>query len=559
MKYTRKNIYRHLNEKITFSKKLMLIGGLLTLLMTVISLISPYLYKILVDEVMTAGNIKLLYYVIPAMIGVYLVKVILTGIRTYVSKKFSYSTTLETKNRLMQKFLERDISMAAGKEVGTQSNNLEQDSGAVHTFLSSHIVGFITSFIVAAIYMALMININVGLGLLSVILLPLTIWFSQIIGNKYNAVNKESYEVKSKTKTHLFDTVQKWREIKTNTLEDQFSSEYDERLEPERKLNNKWMFYYALRDFFYEIKTQFILKVLIYFVGGLFVISKDISIGELLMFISFMASMESALDSIMKSKTDFLGQKAVFDRLFKILDEPEPKKGADYPENATIYLKNVDFSYSEGGSKVFEQVSCELVNGKKYLLVGKSGEGKSTLIKLLLGLNKPQKGQLFFENTEISEIDSHSLLKNVGTVMQENMFFNLSIRENLQLIAPEASEENLISALKAACLYDFVDSLPQKIDTVIGERGVKLSGGQKQRLAIARLILHNPQIIILDEATSALDSIVESKILDNLSDIFSGRTMIVISHKPLINYSADIVFTISKDKKLNSKYNQRSI
>ena len=289
MKYTRRNIYRHLNEKISFSKKLMIIGGLLTLLITAVSLISPYLYKTLVDDVMTAGNIKLLYYVIPAMIGVYLVKVILTGIRTYVNKKFSYATTLETKNRLMQKFLERDISMAAGKEVGMQSNNLEQDSGAVHTFLSSHIVGFITSFIVAVIYMALMININVWLGLLSVILLPLTIWFSQIIGNKYNAVNKESYEVKSKTKTHLFDTVQKWREIKTNTLEDQFSAEYDERLEPERKLNNKWMFYYALRDFFYGIKTQFVLKVLIYFVGGLFVISKDISIGELLMFISFLS------------------------------------------------------------------------------------------------------------------------------------------------------------------------------------------------------------------------------------------------------------------------------
>ncbi len=552
MKYSRKNIYRHLNEKISFSKKLMLIGGLLTLLITSVSLISPYLYKTLVDDVMTAGNIKLLYYVIPAMIGVYLVKVILTGIRTYVSKKFSYTTTLETKNRLMQKFLERDVSMAEGKEVGTQSNNLEQDSGAVHTFLSSHIVGFITSFIVAAIYMALMININVWLGLLSVILLPLTLWLSQIIGNKYNAVNKESYDVKSKTKTHLFDTVQKWREIKTNTLENQFSAEYDERLEPERKLNNKWMFYYALRDFFYEIKTKFVLKVLIYFVGGLFVISKDITIGDLLMFISFMASMESALDSIMRSKTDFLGQKAVFDRLFKILDEPEPDKGIDCPENATIYLENVDFAYTKEGGKVLEQVSCEFLNGKKYLLVGKSGEGKSTLIKLLLGLNKAQAGQLLFENTEISKIDSHSLLKNVGTVMQENMFFNLSIRENLQLIAPEASEEDLISALKAACLYDFVDSLPQKIDTVIGERGVKLSGGQKQRLAIARLILHNPQIIILDEATSALDSIVESDILYNLSDIFEGKTMIVISHKPLANYSADITFLL-KGKQLQNE------
>lgn len=548
MKYTRRNVYRHLNEKISFSKKLMLIGGLLTLLITAVSLISPYLYKTLVDDVMTAGNIKLLYYVIPAMIGVYLVKVILTGIRTYVNKKFSYATTLETKNRLMQKFLERDISMAAGKEIGTQSNNLEQDSGAVHTFLSSHIVGFVTSFIVAAIYMALMININVWLGLLSVILLPLTIWFSQIIGNKYNAVNKESYEVKSKTKTHLFDTVQKWREIKTNTLEDQFSAEYDERLEPERKLNNKWMFYYALRDFFYEIKTQFVLKVLIYFVGGLFVISKDISIGELLMFISFMASMESALDSIMRSKTDFLGQKAVFDRLFKILDEAEPSKGEDCPEDATICLENVDFAYTEDGGKVLEQVSCEFAHGKKYLLIGKSGEGKSTLIKLLLGLNKPQAGQLLFENTEISEIDSHSLLTNVGTVMQENMFFNLSIRENLQLIAPEASEDDLISALKAACLYDFVDSLPQKIDTVIGERGVKLSGGQKQRLAIARLILHNPQVIILDEATSALDSIVESEILDNLSQIFGDRTMIVISHKPLVNFKKDESYLVENKR-----------
>ena len=548
MKYTRKNIYCHLKSNITFSKKLMIIGGILTLLITAVSLISPYLYKILVDDVMTAGKIDLLYYVIPAMVGVYLIKVVLSGIRIYVNKKFSYGTTLETKSRLMQKFLDRDISAATGKEIGKQSNNIEQDSGAVTSFLSGHIVGFITSIIIAAIYMVLMTSINLWLGLLSVILLPLTIGFSNLIGNKYNAVNKENYEVKSKTQTHLFDTVQKWREIKTNTLENQFSNEYDERLEPERGLNNKWMFYFALRDFFYGIKTQFILKVLIYFVGGLFVISKDISIGELLMFISFMGSMESSLDSIMKSKTDFLSQKAVFERLFGILDEPEPIKGLDCPENATVYLKDIDFAYGEGSDNVLEHASCEFISGKKYLIVGKSGEGKSTLIKLLIGLNKPKIGQLLFGNEDISYIDSHSLLKNVGTVMQENMFFNLSIRENLQLIAPEATEDDLISALKAACLYDFVDSLPQKIDTVIGERGVKLSGGQKQRLAIARLILHNPQIIILDEATSALDSIVESEILDNLSNIFSDRTMIVISHKPLVNFKKDETYLVENKR-----------
>ena len=192
MKYTRKNIYCHLKSNITFSKKLMIIGGILTLLITAVSLISPYLYKILVDDVMTAGKIDLLYYVIPAMVGVYLIKVVLSGIRIYVNKKFSYGTTLETKSRLMQKFLDRDISAATGKEIGKQSNNIEQDSGAVTSFLSGHIVGFITSIIIAAIYMVLMTSINLWLGLLSVILLPLTIGFSNLIGNKYNAVNKEN-------------------------------------------------------------------------------------------------------------------------------------------------------------------------------------------------------------------------------------------------------------------------------------------------------------------------------------------------------------------------------
>jgi len=548
MKYTRKSIYRHINACISFSKTFLVFSGILTLLITAVSLISPYLYKTLIDDVMTAGNIKQLYCIIPAMIGVHLAALILTGAKTYVNKKFSYATTLETKCRVMQKFLDTDISSAANQDVGTQSNQLEQDTNAVQTFLTSHIVGFFTSLIIAAIYMVLMVKINLWLGLLSVILLPLTIWLSKIIGNRYNAVSRESFAVNSKTKTHLFETVQKWREIKTNTLEDQFSTEYDQRLDPEKKLNSKWMFHFALQDFYYGIKTEFVLKVLIYFVGGLFVISKAISIGELVMFISFMGSMESALDAVMKSKTDFLGQKAVFDRLFKILDEPDPSIGEECPQNATICLKDVSFSYAETDAMVLEKVSCEFQYGKKYLLVGKSGEGKSTLIKLLLGLLKQQKGQVLFEDAAISEIESRSLLKNVGAVMQENMFFNLSIRENLQLIAPKATEEDLVNALKAACLYDFVDSLPQKLDTLIGERGVKLSGGQKQRLAIARMILHDPQIVILDEATSALDSVVESEVFCNLSEIFRNNTMIVISHKPLVSFQNDKTYLFESKK-----------
>lgn len=232
------------------------------------------------------------------------------------------------------------------------------------------------------------------------------------------------------------------------------------------------------------------------------------------------------------------------DVFFKILDEYEIKTGVGFPEDATISLENIKFAYDGMEENVLENFSCEFQNGKKYFIAGKSGEGKSTLIKLLLGILEPQEGLVLFGNIPVTEIDSHSLLENMGAVMQENMFFNLSIRENLELVAPKASEDDLIFALKAACLYDFIEELPQKLDTIIGEQGIKLSGGQKQRLAIARLILHYPQIVILDEATSALDSVVESKIFDNLNEIFKDKTMIVISHKPLINFRADKAFGV---------------
>ena len=544
IQYTRRSVYRNLAKCVSIPKRLMLTSGILTLFITAVSLISPYLYKSLVDDVMTAGNIGLLYTLIPVMLVTYLIKAVLSGWSTYTSHKFANLTNLEIKKQMMKKFLHRHITYVSNGDVGKQSSNLEKDSGAVYTFLSSHIVEYLTSFMIAAVYMILMLIIHPGLGLISIILLPLSIWFSHKIGKKYNEVNKEYFAIKSKTKTHLFDTVQRWREIKSNTLEEQFADEYDRKLEPERKLNTKWMVYFALRELFYLIKNQFVMKVLIYFIGGLLIIAQDISIGALLMFISYMGSMSTALDALMKSNSDFIGQKAVFERIFSILDEPKLATGKACPKDPTITLQNIDFAYVTSARKVFTDACCEFAYGNKYLIVGKSGEGKSTLIKLLLGLHQPQNGKIFLNDVDFSEVDPQSVLQNIGTVMQENMFFNLSIRENLLLIAQNATEKDIWEALKTACLDDFVHSLPEKLDTIIGERGIKLSGGQKQRLAIARLVLHNPQIIILDEATSALDSIVESEILDNLKGCFKDRTLIIISHKPLVNYDNDYTYIV---------------
>ena len=266
------------------------------------------------------------------------------------------------------------------------------------------------------------------------------------------------------------------------------------------------------------------------------------------MFISYMESMDAALDSIMRSKADFKGQKAVFGRVFDVLNEPDETRIQECHQNIDLYFDNVSFKYENSDSYVLRNASCKFEEGKKYLIKGKSGEGKSTMIKLLLGFNQPEVGEIMVGQHLVSNIAPRSLLKNIGVVMQENMFFNLSIRENLQIANNDATDEDIINALKSACLYEFVQSLPSKLDTVIGERGVKLSGGQKQRLAIARMILYRPKIIILDEATSAIDSVIESEIINNLNNIFADTTMIVISHKPIPDFQKDQMYILQNQQ-----------
>lgn len=545
---TRVNIYRRLRKHILFSKWFMFSILLFPLCITAVSTVSPYLYKTLVDDVMTNKKIDLLYVIIPCMVAVYVLKFTFTAIHTNINLKFANSTNAEVKRQLMEQFLSRDIDMLSDEQVGVYSSNLETDSEAVYDFLSNHMIGYATKFIITGIYLVLMLYINPWLGLLSVVLVPATIFFSRKIGTIYNRIVNARFEVKASTRSHLFNTIQRWKEIKANTLEESFSSGFDERLEPERRLNGQWMRYYALNEFIYMIKTEFIMKVLIYFAGGLFIIVKQITIGELLMFIAYMESMYASLDTLMKSNSDFMGNKAVYDRMFAILEEQQSKRSIGCPTAPDIVLEGVTFSYETSRQNIFDAADFSFEWGKKYLLIGKSGEGKSTLIKLILGMIQPQAGEMMLHQVPIKDIDPKSLLQQVGTVMQDNAFFNLTIRENLLLVAPEAADADLMQVLRTACLDEFIESLPQKLDTIIGERGIKLSGGQKQRLAIARLLLHHPQIVILDEATSALDSVVEGRIMENLNRCFAGHTMIVISHKPLMGYMYDAVVGIENQR-----------
>lgn len=219
----------------------------------------------------------------------------------------------------------------------------------------------------------------------------------------------------------------------------------------------------------------------------------------------------------------------ILDRQNKIADPETPAQISNV--RGDIQLDNISFSYDTDGQPVFSDFSLRIPAGQKVGIVGLSGAGKSTLTKLLLRFNEVNAGAIRIDDTDIQTLRQADLRTHIAYVPQEPLLFHASIRENVRLSNPDASEQDVVKALKSAHALDFIKQLPEGLDSIVGERGVKLSGGQKQRVAIARAVLRHAPIIVLDEATSALDSESEQIIKDSFSEILQGKTAIVIAHR----------------------------
>ena len=197
---------------------------------------------------------------------------------------------------------------------------------------------------------------------------------------------------------------------------------------------------------------------------------------------------------------------------------------------------------------MLDHISFSIKQGEKVAFVGKSGSGKSTIVKLLLKIHSPLEGSIYINGENIDHINDKLLRKNIKSIMQESILFNISIKENLLLIKPDASENQIITACKMVHLDDFIERLPDKYNTIIGEKGVRLSGGQKQCLNLARLLLSMPEIIVLDEAMSALDSNMADNVQKEIMDAAENKTVIIITHKLTSVFNLDKIFVIDDGK-----------
>jgi len=293
-------------------------------------------------------------------------------------------------------------------------------------------------------------------------------------------------------------------------------------------------------------------KVALFMVGGWLVVSGQGSVGSLFAVYILSNGIVQPLLNISSIADQYRDAKAAMDALADVLgQQPEESIGTanmlPLPAiQGRVDFERVAFSYDLDGRRQLDDFSLTIAPGTFVGLVGSSGSGKSTVVQLLDGLYRANEGRLFVDGTDISKVQIGSLRRQVGFVPQESILFDGTVLENLRLNLPDAPYEAVVESAKIACAHEFIMALPNGYNTRVGERGGALSGGQKQRIAIARMVLQNPNMVILDEATSALDLTTEFLLLERLKQRFSGRTMIVVTHRVTTLRDADRILLMDE-------------
>ena len=375
-------------------------------------------------------------------------------------------------------------------------------------------------------------------------------WFS-FFAKKRKTIDYLKFAVSSEGKSSIYELMTGMREIKINSAQ---RSKIDKVKEAQEKIN-----FYQLKDlymnFYSTIGISSVNKakdIVVVVFCSYFVIKEEMTIGVLMTITYLLGQLSDPVNRIMSISRSFLQAKYSLDRLSEIQKTPDEnsEKKTDPPAiSKGITLSNVSFKYpGTYNPYVLKELNLMIPKGKVSAVVGTSGSGKTTLLKLLLSFYYPQKGDLYLDDRKMDSIESDKWRKLCGVVMQDGYIFSGSIAENIAIADTLPDVEKLKIASKIACIDDFIETLPMKYNTKIGNRGIDLSGGQKQRLLIARAVYKNPEFIFFDEATSFLDTKNEYMIMHNLKDFYKEKTVVIVAHRLSTVKDADNILVLDKGR-----------
>ncbi|MBA4536300.1 ABC transporter ATP-binding protein [Bacillus aquiflavi] len=547
---------------LTFVKPywLQIIGTIMIgILKFAIPLLIPLLIKFVVDDVI--GNdlleneekTKKLLIVMSVMIFIFtIVRPPIEYYRQYFAQWTASKILYDIRDRLYTHIQKLSFKYYANARAGEVISRVINDVEQTKSFVMTGLMNLWLDIATIGIAVAIMFTMDVKLTIVSLLLFPFYAFSIRYFFGNLRKLTRERSQALAEVQGYLHERVQGMPLIKSFAIEDYEQKQFDEQ--------NSNFLQKALKHTSWNAKAFAVVNtitdiapLLVIGYSAYQVIQNELSVGTMIAFIAYIDKLYNPLRRLVNSSTTLTQSIASMDRVFEFMDEKYDIQDAPHAiecQNIKGHIKfeNVTFTYDQEEELILKDISLDVKKGETIALVGMSGGGKSSLVSLIPRFYDVKSGRILLDGTDIRKFKVRSLRDKVGIVLQDTILFSESVKTNILLAKPDATEEEVIEAAKAANAHEFIMNLPNGYETKVGERGVKLSGGQKQRIAIARVFLKNPPILVFDEATSALDLESEHFIQEALEILAKDRTTFIVAHRLSTITHADRIILIEHGK-----------
>jgi subfamily B ATP-binding cassette protein HlyB/CyaB len=515
----------------------------------VFGLVTPLFFQVVIDKVLVHRGLTTLDVLIFGLVVVSIFEVLMGALRTYIFSHTTNRIDVELGSQLYRHLLALPLSYFESRQVG-QSVARVRELENIRNFITGSGLTLLMDLFFTVIFFAVMWHFSPMLTLIVLGSIPFYVIIAFFVTPVLRARLEEKFQRGAQNQAFLVESVTGVETMKALSVEPQSQRRWEEQLAGYVHSSFKTMQLGNVAGQSTQLVSKITMALTLYF-GAIAVIAGSLTVGQLVAFNMLSGRVTGPILRLAQLWNDFQQARISVERLGDILNTPtEPQYN---PNRATleriegnIMFEGVTFRYRPDLPEVLRRVQLEIPAGQVVGIVGPSGSGKSTLTKLVQRMYVPESGRVLVDGIDLAMVDTSWLRRQVGVVLQENLLFNRSIRENISLADPGMPMEKVVEAAKMAGAHDFITELAEGYDTLVGERGSNLSGGQRQRIAIARALILNPRILILDEATSALDYESERIIQQNMREICRGRTVLIIAHRLSTVRSADRIVTIEK-------------
>ena len=515
------------------------------------ALVSPLFFQVVIDKVLVHRSLSTLDVLVVGLVAISLFETVLGILRTYLFAHTTNRIDVELGARLFHHLLALPMAYFQARRVGDSVARVRELEN-IRNYLTSSALSLVIDLLFTFVFLAVMFAYSPLLSWIVLGSFPFYIAISAGATPLFRRRLDEKFRRGAENQAFLVESVTGIETLKAMAVEPQMQRRWEEQLAGYVAASFRVLSLGNTASQAVQFVSKIVTTGILYF-GAKLVIDGGLSVGELVAFNILAGRVSTPVLRLAQVWQDFHQARLSVLRLGDILNStPEPAYAAARMQlpaiRGNITFDHVTFRYRIDGQKVLHDVSFDVPAGQMVGIVGPSGSGKSTFAKLVQRLYVPENGRVLVDGMDLAVADPAWLRRQIGVVLQENVLFNRSVRENIALADPAMPMERIIAAAKLSGAHEFILELPEGYDTVVGERGSSLSGGQRQRIAIARALIADPRILIFDEATSALDYESERIIQHNMREIAKGRTVLIIAHRLSTVRAADRIVTLERGR-----------